>query len=226
VVVEGSLYWDGRRGGNGSIGVTAPAADWYLAEGCTAWGFDTYVQLLNPGAADATVDLEFVTGEAGFEPVTRSIEVPAGTRRTVWVNDVVQGKDVSTRVRSDVPVVAGRSMLWPVAGGRAGHVTNGMTATATEVFLPEGCTAYGFDTWLLLQNPGDADVTATVTAMTEGGEEQVGTFAVKAKQRVTVHVNDYYQGNLSLRVNASGPIACERGVYWNNRGGGTCSIGY
>lgn len=226
VVVEGSMYWDGRRGGNGSMGVTAPATDWYLAEGCTGWGFDTYVQLLNPGAAEAKVDLEFMTGEAGSEPVTRSMVVPAGTRRTVWVNDVVQGKDVSTKVHSDKPIVAGRSMLWPVTGGRAGHVTNGMTATATEVFLPEGCTAYGFDTWLLLQNPGDTDVNATVTAMTEGGEEAVGTFAVKARQRVTVHVNDYYQGNLSLRVNATGPIACERGVYWNNRGGGTCSIGY
>ncbi|MBU1671656.1 MAG: DUF362 domain-containing protein [Actinobacteria bacterium] len=226
VVVEGSLYWDSRRGGNGSIGVTAPATDWYLAEGCTGWGFDTYVQLLNPGTKDARVECEFMTGEEGADPIGRTITVPAGTRRTVWVNDVVQNKDVSTVVHSDEPIVAGRSMLWPVPGGKAGHVTNGMTAPATEVFLPEGCTAYGFDTWLLLQNPGDADVTATVTGMTEGGEESIGTFAVKSKQRVTVHVNEYYQGNLSLKVNATGPIACERGVYWNNRGGGTCSTGY
>lgn len=227
VVVERSMYWNGRRGGSGAIGVKAPSHDWYFAEGCTGWGFETYLLFLNPGTNDAAVTLDFMTPEGtGAGALNRSIAVPAGRRVTLKVNDVIGGVDVSTRVHSSVPLVAERSMLWQVPGGSAGHVTDGMTAPAREVFLPEGCTAYGFDTWLLAQNPGAAESTVAVFAMTDGGEERLTGFKLAAGARKSVRLNDYYTGNMSIRVTATGPIACERAVYWNNRGGGTCSIGF
>jgi len=154
------------------------------------------------------------------------VTVPAGTRRTVKLNDLVAGVDVATQVHSDVPVVAERSMLWPVAGGRAGHETIGMTSLSRDIFMPEGCTAYGFDTWLLLQNPGASGSSVSVYAMTSGGEKKILDVALAAGQRRTFKLNDYFQGNLSVRLHASQPVAAERAVYWNNKGGGTCSIGY
>ena len=117
-------------------------------------------------------------------------------------------------------------MFWPVQGGRAGHDTQGMTAPATEVFMPEGCTAYGFETWLLVQNPGAKESAVSVYAMTEGGEQKLLDFNLAAATRRSVKLNDYYQGNLSVRVASTEPVACERAIYWSDHGGGTCSIGY
>jgi hypothetical protein len=223
VVVERSMYWNGRRGGSGSNAVKVPAQDWYLAEGATHSGFETYVLLLNPGATNTTANLEFMTSKG---TVKKDVSVPAGTRQTVKLNNIVPGQDVSTHVHSDVPIVAERSMLWPVPGGRAGHATVGMTAPATEIFMPEGCTTYGFDTWLLLENPGTATSSVSVWAMTEGGEQRIATVELAGSSRKTLKLNDYYQGNLSIRVVSSQPICAERSVYWNNKGGGTSSIGY
>ena len=227
VVVEHSIYWDNRRGGMGSNGVHLPSQDWYFAEGATHSGFQTYVQLLNPGTAPANVSLNMMTSAPNGSGAKKTdVTVPAGTRRTVKLNDLVAGVDVATQVHSDVPVVAERSMLWPVAGGRAGHETIGMTSLSRDIFMPEGCTAYGFDTWLLLQNPGASGSSVSVYAMTSGGEKKILDVALAAGQRRTFKLNDYFQGNLSVRLHASQPVAAERAVYWNNKGGGTCSIGY
>ena len=227
VVVERSMYWDGRRGGHGSIGAKAPSQDWYLAEGATHSGFETYVLVSNPGEQQANVSLELVTTSgSGAGPVSADLVVPAGSRRTVRLNDITPYADVSTKLHSDVPVVAERSMFWPVAGGRAGHDSIGVTAPAQETFLPEGCTGYGFETWLLVQNPGEDEAIVSVYVMMEGGESRVAEFSLGAAERRTLRMNDFYTGNMSIHVRSSRPVASERAVYWNNRSGGTCSIGY
>ncbi|MHB8894590.1 MAG: DUF5719 family protein [Candidatus Geothermincolia bacterium] len=227
VVAEHSLYWDNRRGGMGSSGVKVPSQTWYFAEGATHSGFETYVLLLNTQATDANVTLDLMTSTSkATGSKTKSLVVPAGTRRTVKLNDVVAGVDVATAVHSDIPIVAERSMLWPAPGGRAGHETAGMTSPSKEIFMPEGCTAYGFETWLLLQNPGTTGSSATVYAMTAAGEKKLFDVNLASGGRATFRLNDYYQGNLSIRVQATTAVAAERAIYWNGRGGGTSSIGY
>jgi hypothetical protein len=221
------MYWDGRRGGVGSNGVKVPSKDWYFAEGVTHSGFETYLLLLNTGGAQANVTLDLMTSTpGGTGNIRRKFVVPAGTRRTVRLNEIAAGIDVATAVHSDVPIVAERSVLWPVPGGRAGHATIGMTSLSREIFMPEGCAAYGFETWLLLQNPGASESSVAVFAMTAGGEKKITDVKLKSGMRATLRLNDYYQGNLSIRLSATAPIAAERAVYWNNHGGGTCSIGY
>ena len=234
VVVERSMYWDSRRGGSGSSGVKQPASDWYLAEGATHSGFETYLLVLNPGAKAETVDVELMTAgsgagseTAGASPKKIRLAVPAMSRKTLRVNDVIPGADVSIHVRAKSPVVAERSMYWPGgASGKAGHSTVGTSAPATSTFLPEGCTAWGFETWLLVGNPSADGAKVNVYAMTEGGEKEVCALEVPPCGRRTVRVNDYYQGNLSLRVESTVPLVCERAVYWGGRSGGTCSTGY
>jgi hypothetical protein len=226
VVVERSMYWDGRRGGNGSMGVKAPSTDWYLAEGATHAGFETYLLVLNPQTRTAKVTVDFMPGKGSSRK--EEITVPALTRRTIRVNDEMPGADVSMHVHGDLPVVAERSMYWasPTAAGRAGHNSPGITVPSRNTFLPEGCTAYGFETWLLVQNPWGQEVTATVYAMTEGGERKIGDFRIGGGKRGTIRLNDYYTGDLSIRVESSKAVACERAMYWRDRTGGTCSIGY
>jgi hypothetical protein len=224
VVAEVSLYGQGRRSGTCSMGVKYPAQKWYLAEGATHSGFDTWLLLLNPQNETANVTINVDSTGSRLDPI--SMELKPLSRTTLHLNDVMPGKDVSMAVDSDLPIVASRSMYWAVPGGRAGHESTGYAAPSTGTFLPEGCTDFGFDTWLLLYNPGDTDAEATVYGMTQGGEENLTSKTVPAHSRVTLRINDYYMGSLSLRVASDVPICSERATYWNNRGGGTCSAGY
>src|SRR5690606_4438414 len=64
IIAERAMYLDqpGRPLGAGheSAGVTAPATQWFLAEGATGPYFDLFVLLANPNAQDATVDVNFL----------------------------------------------------------------------------------------------------------------------------------------------------------------------
>jgi hypothetical protein len=59
VVVERTMTWSSGRGGHHGTGVTAPALDWYLAEGTSYGDFATYVTIANPGAVATEVQVTF-----------------------------------------------------------------------------------------------------------------------------------------------------------------------
>jgi hypothetical protein len=110
VVAERAVYWGNRTGGHDSIGVTAPAQLWYLAEGCTAGGFETWVLVQNPGDSPAQVTLTFMT-ENG--PVAGpQATLPPHTRLSFNAGGYVNSFHVSTKVDSDQPVVAERAVYW------------------------------------------------------------------------------------------------------------------
>ena len=50
VVCERAVYGNNRTWGTDSVGATAPASTWYLAEGSTGGGMETYVLVQNPNA--------------------------------------------------------------------------------------------------------------------------------------------------------------------------------
>ena len=224
VVAEVSMYGQGRRSGTCSMGMKYPAQKWYLAEGATHSGFDTWLLLLNPQPETANVTVNVDSTGSRLDPI--NMQLAPLSRTTLHLNDVMPGKDVSLSVDSDLPIVASRSMYWAVPGGRAGHESMGYTASYGGVFLPEGCTDFGFDTWLLLYNAGDIDAGVAVYGMTPDGEQNIANTTVPAHSRVTLKINDYYKGSLSLRVESDTPICAERATYWNNRTAGTCSAGY
>ncbi len=98
-------------GGSDSAGVAAASTKWYLAEGCTRSGFDTWLCVLNPGAQSANLNISFLTPK-GNEFQLKA-QVSALSRYTLNVADVVgEGKDVSTVIESDLPVVAERPMYF------------------------------------------------------------------------------------------------------------------
>ncbi len=106
--VEVTVTTAGGTSNAAAFNVTAPATTWYLAEGSTSGGMETYVLVQNPGDTEARVTLSFMTGEGPRNGPTAVL--PAGTRKTFKVNDYVTSWDVSTRVSSDSPVVAERAM--------------------------------------------------------------------------------------------------------------------
>jgi len=224
VVAERSMYWGNRKGGHDSVGVSAGSQTWYLAEGCTKGGFETWVLVQNPNPAPAKVTLSYMTasGKAGGPTVT----IPANSRQTFNVADAVPGQwSVSTMVSADRPVVAERSVYW--GNRKGGHDSVGVRAGSQTWYLAEGCTNGGFETWVLVQNPNPQTATVKLSYMTAGGAVPGPTVEVPGNTRKTFNVGDSASGqwSVSTMVSANRPIVAERAVYWANRTEGHDSVG-
>ena len=129
--------YGGKAGGHNAAGVTSPANEWYLAEGYTAGEFDTYVLVQNPGGEDASVTLEFQL-PPGSEADPFELDVPAGTRRTVHLDELpgLSATDVSTRVTADKPVVAERAMYFDYAGKTGGSCSQAYNGLRAPIISP------------------------------------------------------------------------------------------
>ncbi len=103
----------------------------------------------------------------------------------------------------------------------------GATAPSPVWDLAEGCTANGFETWVLVQNPNAVAVTVTLTYMTATGEIAKAPFEMAPNTRTSVLVNSDVPDNaqVSTRVESTGPVVVERATYWGGRTEGACSIG-
>ncbi len=225
IVCERAMYWDGRRGGHASIGVAAPSKTWYLSEGSSAWGFQTWLLLQNPNSKAAKVDVTFMTTHGPVKQPT--INMGANTRQTINVNQGVPNTDTSIAVSSDIEVNAERAMYWNNGTGKAGTDTIGFTAPSKSIYLAEGSTAWGFETFVCIQNPNSKPADVSVTYLTNSGAVAGPGCRVPANSRVTINVaNELPNRDTSVKLMCSQPIMAERAMYWNNRGGGTASIGW
>jgi hypothetical protein len=239
VIPERAMYRNKRREGHDSIGTTAPARDFFLAEGTTAWGFTTYVLVQNPENSPTDVTLTYMTpGGPRTQPV---FTMPANSRRTVRVNDIkpangypidVSNTDLSTQVHGSQPIIAERAMYWGAGTplGEACHDSIGMDSPRTCFYLPDGQTSNGRETWTLVQNSNSNDVTVEISYLTPTGTGNV-VFqdTIPAQSRKTYNMVDKgINGRAGVMVRSLDPakkIMVERAMYWNNRGAGTDTIG-
>ncbi len=105
-------------GGHCVIGASRAGPAWFFAEGYTGPGFHEWLCLQNPGTSEATVEITYLTQEAGALPA-RTVKVPAGSRQTVFVNaDAGEGYQLSTRlqVTAGPEVVVERPMYFDYGG--------------------------------------------------------------------------------------------------------------
>ena len=223
IAVDRQMFWMGGPGGEAektmethcSIGVTAPSTLWFLPEGSSAWGFETWLLVQNPNAFDVTVNITYMV-EAG-PPVAKARVVPANSRRTYSMADDIGSHDSSIRVESPPgqPVIAERALYRNAR--RLGTESVGATQATNTCCLGEGTTAWGFTTYLLLQNPNGAPVDVWVWFMTSGGSVPAGAFSIPALSRKTIKVNDILPDqDCSIYVQGvSGAlIVAERSMYW------------
>ena len=221
VICERAMYWNNRAGGHDTIGVTTPSPIWYLAEGTTAWGFETWLSIQNPNPTTAGVTLTFML--PGGITQTHSFPVKGYARQTVFVNDLVEESDVSTKVEATAPVICERAMYR--YGRDLGHVTIGTPSASRDWYLAEGTTAWGFDEYITVQNPNAQPAVVSVDFMLPDGAVRPFGLMVPANARQTVHVDSLPGlGNtdLSTHVYANVPLICERSMYWRgatSRGG-------
>jgi hypothetical protein len=122
------------------MGCSAPSKTFYLAEGYTGPGFDSYVLLLNPNATAATANVRFMLNGGKF--VDAQYAVPARSRFTIPLNkqEGLSSTDVSTMVSSDLPLVAERSVYFDYEGRQGGSCGPGVPAPAAKWYFAEGYT--------------------------------------------------------------------------------------
>ena len=195
-----------------SIGASKPADTWYLAEGCTDGGFETWVLVQNPNDTTTQVHLNFMTDTGQVAGPTLGLQ--ANSRESVNVGDHVQTYNVSTEVTANQPVIAERSMYYN--NRTCAHDSIGASKPADTWYLAEGCTDGGFETWVLVQNPNDTTTQVHLNFMTDTGQVAGPTLGLQANSRESVNVGDHVQTyNVSTEVTANQPVIAERSMYWS-----------
>jgi hypothetical protein len=176
-----------------------------------------------------TVDYLFPGGETE----SREYSVPGRRRISIYVDgEVGEGREVSARIRSELPLVAERAMyfeyngVWP-----GGH--NGVAATAArnDWYLAEGYTGWEgsqFDEWILVANENEQPASVIVTYMYPDGSTQTVEHTTAGRSRMTVSADaDVGQGQMvSAHINSDVPVVVERAMYFSYRdtwqGGHNC----
>lgn len=228
IAVDRTMIWTGQDTrcpeAHSSVGVTTPANKWYLPEGSTNWGFETWLLIQNPNRNQATCRVTYMIEGGGPREFTK--DVPANSRVTYNMFEDIGSADASVKVESDLPVISERAMYRNLR--REGHDSIGAISPASDYYLAEGTSAYGFTTYVLIQNPNSSACDVTITYMTPDGPKSQDPFTMQPNSRKTVRVNDTLPNtDFSTKVHGSQPIIAERAMYWDAGTGEAChdSIG-
>jgi hypothetical protein len=232
IAVDRTMSWQAQNSDyheyHSSVGVTEPAKNWYLPEGSSQWGFECWLLIQNPNPTDVTCTVTYMI--EGGSAQTFQKPVPANTRRTFNMADDIGAKDASIKVSCASPVIPERAMYRN--SRRMGHDSIGTITPALDYYLAEGTSAWGFTTYVLIQNPNATETKVDVIYMTNAGPvpHPQNPITMPANSRKTIRVNDFLSNrDFSTLVSSEGPnpIIAERAMYWDNGTGeaGHDSIG-
>jgi lipoprotein-anchoring transpeptidase ErfK/SrfK len=217
-------------GGDVAQGTPEPSKTWFFAEGYTGGEFDEYILVLNPNPQPTGVDFDFMRPDGSV--YTQNFPVGANARMTVHVDDVqgMAGTDVSVRLRSELPVVAERSMYFNYYGIDGGHVSTGASQPSNIWYYAEGYTGGGFDEYILVQNPNPQPTGVDFDFMRPDGSVYTQGFQVGPQTRMTVSVDNIPNmagTDVSVRLRSGLPVVAERAMYfgYSECPGGSVSTG-
>jgi Tol biopolymer transport system component len=229
-------------GGTASAGITAPAPQWFIAEGATGVFFDLYLLIGNPSPTSANVTVTYLL--PGGTSIEKTHQVAAESRLTISV----KGEDArlaATAVSASItstnatPIVVERAMWWPSPSWYEGAVTAATTTAATRWALAGGYIDRArpdTETYLLVANPGATVANVTFDLGVGGQAAGTGiptstacrvTVAVPAHGRYTTGLRDvcpfvnYPFSTLRIAgtIESDGPpIVVERSTYWSAGG--------
>jgi hypothetical protein len=148
VYVERSMFFG--HDGHSAAGARQTSKTWFLAEGSTVQPFETWVLLLNPNPVPSLAQIRFMREDGSTVDHTELL--PAMGRRSVYVNALFTTAGFATQVTADQPIVVERAMYFD--NGQGGHDTLAASAAGKTWYLAAGASRGGFDTWLLVENPG------------------------------------------------------------------------
>ncbi|MBL8142947.1 MAG: PD40 domain-containing protein [Acidobacteria bacterium] len=244
IIVERALYRStgGLTFGAGheSAGVTAPARQWFLAEGATGDYFDLFVLVANPTDRPARIRARYLLPSG--QVLTKEHDVAANSRFNLWVDqeELPAGSGlfpladtaVSTTIESldDVPVIVERAMWWPgtAATWYEAHNSPGATSSGLAWAVADGEVGgpSSIETYILIANVSSTPGTAKVTLLFDDGSTSTIYVALPANSRNNVSVRDDFPQVAGKRfgvlVESVGEqraqLVVERAVYGNANG--------
>jgi hypothetical protein len=215
IIVERAMYLT-RQGqafaaGHESAGVTAPALEWFLAEGATGPFFDLFILLANPNATAANITVDYLL--LGGGTLAKSYVVPANGRHTIFVDDEelpagsgnkpLVNVAVSTVVRAtnNVPIIVERTMWWPSPETTANywyesHNSPGSTVSASRWAIADGEVGGSreLETYILIANTSTVSGSVKVTCYFEDGSTRNHVLTVPFRSRSNMSVSDIFPG--------------------------------
>lgn len=220
IVAERPMYFNYGgvwTGGHVDAGVPGTSTSLLFAEGTTRPGFDSYLCIQNPDASDADIAITYMKGDGTSQ--LQELIVPAHTRFTVKVNDVIgqedsEACDFSVKIESTngIGFVAERPMYFSYGDGwTGGHCQSGIQAATSTQYFAEGTVRPGFDSYLCIQNPGEADADVTITYMQGDGSTTTRTLTIAPHSRSTVTVRDHLAGAENESQDFSAKVECTNG---------------
>ena len=237
VIVERAMYLT-RQGltfdaGHESAGITAPATDWFLAEGATGPYFDLFVLIANPSSTPAQVAVDYLL--PGGTSLTRTYAVAAQSRFNIWVDledPQLANTAVSTLVRSTngVPLIVERAMWWPGSADtwQEGHNSAGADRTSTKWGLADGQVGgpSNVETYVLIANTSSTGGTARLTLVFEDGTTAVREVPLVGSSResvtISLHVPEAAGRRFGVVVETFGTpppeVVVERAMYGDAEG--------
>jgi hypothetical protein len=234
IIAERSMYFSSVLpfwGGTGSAGVTAPAKEWFLAEGATGSFFTMFVLIANPTDQPANVKVTYMLDNGA--PIVKTYPVGANSRFGVNVgleHERLANAAVASRYESDVPIIVERTMWWPGDPSQwtEGHNSFGVTSTGTKWALAEGEAAGPLNTatFILIANTSSFAGEAKVTLLFEDAPEISQTIPLAPNSRQTVTIDGPFATAIGKRFSTvveslgatPAQIVIERAMYSDARG--------
>jgi autotransporter-associated beta strand protein len=232
-IAERAMYFGESpiwKGGHESLGETATSTTWFLAEGATGAGFDTFILVANPNQEPADVTYTFLSELAAPATITKTI--PGLSRLTVNIEAEglsIPDGPVATQVSATRPVIAERAQYWPLSfdAWTETHNSFGVTSPGLKWGLAEGRAGgpESYQTYILVANAGMEPAHVVIEFLGDGESDTPGTVTidVPAQRRINVPVVGFGTPEdpattFGAVIFADKPIVVERAMYWNVNG--------
>lgn len=222
VAAEEAFYINGRAGGLAGIGAVSPSLTWYFAEGDTSSlttagvPATTRLDVMNPGTAVANLTINYLLENGSV--IAQNYTVAAQRRISINTQTAVgAGQRFSIEAISTTPVVISQ---WMFSGSDVDG-TIGSPTTDLTWYLAEGFTAFGYETWVVISNPGTETANVKVRFHKQNTQNIVRYYTVGPKQRLTVYVNSELDEatSVSTQVTSDKPVVVERTMKFASRQG-------
>jgi subtilisin family serine protease len=213
IVVGRSMFF-GQGGGHGTIAAKTPGKTWFLAEGDSRPGFDTWILLQNPNPNDvANVQVTFIKDDGTTQVAYYALD--PSRRLSVFADNVVANGTFGARIDADQPIVVERSIY--VANGAGGHTSTAIPIPDTEWYLPEGSTRAPYHETVAILNPNAELTQVDLTFMrSESQQPLTRSFLIQPTSRLSVDVGEWVpDADVSIRATADHPVVVERSTYWD-----------
>lgn len=232
VVAERAVYRFPGNAATAKAGLNAPSTTFFFPDAKTSLQtvrqarvpFDSFLLLQNPNSTPTTANVTLFRSNG--TTFTFSQFLPASSRQTIFLNQIVPNGEFGIRVDASQPIIAERSMFFG-REPRGAMATPGSTELATSWFLAEGSTQPPFIEDLFVLNPNASAMSGQVEFQLPGGQTVVRGFVIGPRRSLILHVNSIIPGSpVSARITTNAPSAVERQMFFNKLGslGGTDAL--